>query len=168
MTADGLLASDEGRTFAVDLAPLKAWAEPLTGRHPMTPMDTTPGTADELAEARLRADQLATLGRVGGKDRPKEVNLGTWLFTSLTRDLLAIDGYGPLTRARVGDAHRALFSNGDFRPEVLEASRLWWDRIGGQRSDILELMLDEARQQLAGLAADSLDPRFFELWWVRD
>ena len=167
VTRDGLLASEAGKTLAVDLSPLKPWAEPLTGRHPMAPDDTTPSTAEALAECRLRAEQLAALGRVAGTSRPPEVGLGTWLFTSLTRDLLGIDGAEPLDRAQVSQAHQAFFVDGDFRPEVMEAAPLWWARIGGTRADLLEMLLDEARQQLASVATGSLDARFFDLWWVK-
>ena len=161
-----LLASSEGNTLAVDLPQLKPWAEPLTGRHPMSPDDQTPDSVEALELLRLRAQQLAALGRAGGPDRPLEVSLGAWLFTGLTRDLLDLDGQAPLPRARVGDAHRALFADGDLRPEVREAAGAWWRRIGGTRDDVLALLLDEAVSQLGALAPHSLDPRFFAMWWV--
>ncbi len=148
---------------AVDLPALRPWAEALTGRHP-TRLDGSPlTTAADLADARDAAESIAALARAAGDERPTERGLGTWLTTWLARDLVGLDGPGTLPPERLEDAHRALFADGALRPEAADAAHGWWLRIDGGSPAALEAVLEAATDAMAGISADSLEPRFLPL-----
>ncbi len=151
---------------AVDLAALRPWAEALTGRHPAR-LDGRPLTsAADLADARTAAETLATLCRAAAPDRHVERGLGQSLLTALVRDLLGIEGHGPLPGDRIVDAHRALFVDGAVRPEAVEAAHAWWGRRDGGGTRGLETLLAAAADAMAQVAEDHLEPRFLPLLWI--
>lgn len=162
---DDLLAGPGGRTDAVDLPALRPWAEALAERHPRHP-DGPFSTGAALADAQHHAELLAELARVAGATRPREIGLGAWLITWMTRDLIGLDGPGALPPHRLADAHRALFADGAFAPAARDAAADWWRRAGGSDPFALEQLVDAATDAMAALHPAKLDPRYLPLWFI--
>jgi len=150
---------------AVDLPALRPWAEALTGRHPTRPDGEPLADAADLQKARAVADTVAALVRVA-VERPPERGLGAWLVTWLARDLLGIEGPGPLPADRLTDAHTALFADGALRPETAAAAESWWSRAGGDDAPGSKALTDAAVESMAAVAACDLEPRFLPLLWI--
>lgn len=162
---DELLTGLGGRVDGVDLPALRPWAESLTDRHPQSP-DGPFINGDQLAHARHRAELIAELARVAGRDRPRAIGIGAWLITWMARDLIGLDGPGALPADRLADAHRALFARGRFTPAAREAAADWWRRAGGDDPFALEQLVDAATESLAGVDPADLDPRYLPLWFI--
>jgi hypothetical protein len=161
------LAGPGGRVDAVDLAPLRPWAEALSARHPQRPDGAPFAAPADLETARGRVALLAELADVAGDARPHDAGVGAWLFTRLTLDLVGIEG-GALPLDRVAEAHRALFHAGHLRPEARAAARDAWRRLGGRTDAALDAVLAEAVEQMGGVAPETAanEPRFLPLWIV--
>lgn len=166
---DGLLSGPEGRLDGIDLAALEPWAEALGDRHPRTP-DGPASRAADLTRMQRHAALIAALARAAGKGRPRAVGIGRWLLTWMARDLVGLEGPGPLPPERVEHAHRALFADGALRADARAAARDWWTRAGGEAGpagrQALGCLLDALEQAAAAVAPTDLEPRFLPLWWI--
>ncbi len=164
---DGLLSGPEGRLDGIDLEGLRPWADALGARHPQTPQGPASRGA-ELTRMGRYAEIIAELGRVAGADRPRNIGIGRWLATWMARDLIGLEGPGPLPTERLAHAHRALFADGGLRADARGAAEHWWSRIGGATPKALDVLLDAVRDAMAGVDHADLEPRFLPLWWIAD
>ncbi len=156
------LALGEDPIGLIDLEPLRPWAEVLRRRHPCKPNGAPLSSLAEVAEAQSQAKLIAALYRAA-PDRPAQQPLGAWLFTGLLRDSQGLEGFGRLPLALLERSHRALFERGRLGAQARCFAEDWWDRIGGENSEALNLLLEVAIDQLAALSPQELEPRFLPL-----
>ena len=66
----------------------------------------------------------------------------------------------------MANAHRALFDAGQVTPAARATARSAWKRLGGERPEVADYVLDLLAEELAAQSPDALEPRFVTLWVV--
>jgi hypothetical protein len=145
---------------------LRAWAEALTGRHPSLLDGRFPERRDECALMRTQAEVIAELVRFGGPRNADSPGVVATAATRLTADLIGLAGASELPASALETAHRALFEGGQVREAARVAARSAWLRLGGERPEVADYVLDLLAEELAAQAPTRLEPRFASLWRV--
>ena len=162
----GLLAAEWGPVEAIDVASLRTWAEALTGRHPTLVGGRFPERLEDCARMRAQAEVIADIVRFAqlGDTTPHR-----WVAiaaTRLTCDLVGLDGKSALPASAMANAHRALFDAGQVTPAARATARSAWKRLGGERPEVADSVLDLLAEEMAAQSPDALEPRFVTLWVV--
>ncbi|MEE2786202.1 MAG: DUF6178 family protein [Myxococcota bacterium] len=160
------LAGPNGPLDGVDIMHLRAWAEKLAQRHPGSPADDAPSTADALNTMTLNARIIADLGHATHRSRPIDIGIGAWTMAQLMRALLGIEGTGPLPSDRLADAHAELFHNGSIQETVRMGAQSWWKAQGGSLVDAIDTVLDDACSQIGQVDPSALEPKFAPCIWT--
>jgi hypothetical protein len=162
----GWLAGAGGPVDGVDVAPLRAWAEALTGRHPTLLDGRFPERREECALMRTQAEVIAELVRFGGPRDADSPGVVATAATRLTADLIGLVGALELPSSALEAAHRALFEGGQVREAARAAARPAWLRLGGERAQVADYVLDLLAEELAAQDPTRLEPRFTALWRI--
>jgi hypothetical protein len=115
---------------------------------------------------RTQAEVIAELVRFGGPRNADSPGVVATAATRLTADLIGLAGASELPASALETAHRALFEGGQVREAARVAARSAWLRLGGERPEVADYVLDLLAEELAAQAPTRLEPRFASLWRV--
>lgn len=151
---------------ALGLSRLNRWAPALTTRHPTLPDGEPVTRTADLAQMANAAQSITALASFAADHRPGAVDIGPWVATALVRDLIGLDGPGPLPTDRLGDVHRALFADAQLTDTARDAAQGFWTRQGQTDTGALMVIVQTLVDELAKVAPDDLDPKFISILYI--
>ena len=157
-----------GRVDGVDIQELRPWAEWLTARHPSLPNGAAPMSLSDLEQMTKFSETISDLARVAGLDRPDEVGIAQYLLTKMSCALLGLENSGPLQADQLINAHALFIENEGLSERTRDAAFVWWLEQNGRSRTSVDYLLSLAKDELAGVAIGSLDPRFTQVFWIDD